>query len=284
MDDTTGLWKYIQERERIRKRRLSGKGWPWTQDPILQTGKFTNVQREHDRTSKEFASVYRGHTDSAPGWLFLYNCAVARWFGTAEFYTSLGWQSGYSPLRLKDHAVTRMAAGKPVFTRAYVVTNGGRSMPKPEYVADVVLHEVWWASKSVASVIDETRSWRQGAQVLSRCEGHGGTGFMAKEVLLDYIQFMPALVDWDTWTPVGPGALRGLGRLLVQDPYAKMKDPLGAILALLPGLQKKWAKESPLARKLSAHDVQFCLCEYDKYERVRLGEGKMKNQYVRSDT
>jgi hypothetical protein len=30
---------------------------------------------------------------------------------------------------------------------------------------------------------------------------------------------------------------------------------------------------------LHAQDVQNCLCEFDKYERVRLGEGKPRSTY-----
>jgi hypothetical protein len=33
--------------------------------------------------------------------------------------------------------------------------------------------------------------------------------------------------------------------------------------------------------RLELHDIQFQLCEFDKYERVRLGEGRPKSKYVR---
>ena len=50
---------------------------------------------------------------------------------------------------------------------------------------------------------------------LRKVTGFGGSGFMAKEVLLDAIKW-PSLanmvVDGD-WTPPGPGARRGLNRL-----------------------------------------------------------------------
>jgi hypothetical protein len=41
---------------------------------------------------------------------------------------------------------------------------------------------------------------------------------------------------------------------------------------------------NPLLRKvnmepLHAQDLQNCLCEFDKYERVRLGEGRPKQRY-----
>jgi hypothetical protein len=31
--------------------------------------------------------------------------------------------------------------------------------------------------------------------------------------------------------------------------------------------------------ELELHDIQFQLCEYDKYERVRLGQGRPKARY-----
>lgn len=35
--------------------------------------------------------------------------------------------------------------------------------------------------------------------------------------------------------------------------------------------------------RLCAQDVQNCLCEFDKHERVRLGEGKPKRRFVPRD-
>lgn len=276
-----GLAKYMLEREQIRLRKESGQPWPWTKDKILQAGKFTNVQREYDRTTKEFHSVFAHHYRTAPDYILLLNCAIARWFGTAEFYHSIGWQSSFRPHDLRRAAEERMAAGKPVFTRAYVVTNGGQCIPKVEYVVEEVLADLFVNSKSIVETIDYSRSWAAGHKRLSLCEGHGGTGFMAKEVLLDYITYVPALVDRDVWTPVGPGALRGLGRILAQDPYHKPKFPLEEVRKLWTKLAPLWQEAAYGQRGLTCHDVQFMLCEYDKYERVRLGEGKMKNKYER---
>jgi hypothetical protein len=278
-----GLWAYIKERENIRLRKEAGQPWPWTKDKILQSGKFTNVQREYDRTTKEFHSVFSHHYRTAPPEVLLLNCAIARWFGTAEFYHSLGWQSSFNAYVLESAANARMAAGRAVFTRAYVITNGGQSIPKTEYVSHKVLASLWFRAKGVVERIDQTRTWRAGYDQLRHAEGHGGTGFMAKEVLLDYITYVPALVDRYGWTPVGPGAMRGLGRILAQDPNAKAKDPLDTILLILDKVGPWWQEMSYGQRALSAHDIQFCLCEYDKYERVRLGEGKMKNQYERKE-
>jgi hypothetical protein len=96
---------------------------------------------------------------------------------------------------------------------------------------------------------------------------------------MDLIQFV-RVKDRDTFTPIGPGALRGLGRILAQDPRYKAKRPLEEVRTIWETLRPGWEMYFPLARPLSCSDVQFCLCEYDKYERTRLGEGKPKNKYV----
>jgi hypothetical protein len=273
-----GLWKYMQEREKIRINRAHGKAWPWTQDKILQAYKFTNVQREHDKTSKVFKEVYEAFRHSYTPNVLLYNCGVARYFGTAEFYASVGWQSDYNPKALVDKARDRMYAQKPVFTRAYVITNGGLSMPKEEYVVTRPLKALWEHAAEIVDTIDKTKTWEAGYRILHTLEGFGGTGFMCKEVLMDYIQFIEGddLMDWQTFTPVGPGALRGLERIA----RGKVRDPGAAIFDIYLHLRKSWTAFHPLARALSCSDIQFCLCEYDKYERTRLGEGKPKNKYT----
>lgn len=45
------LHDFIEERERIRKRKEAKEPRPWTEDPILQTFKFCNVWRQDDKTT-----------------------------------------------------------------------------------------------------------------------------------------------------------------------------------------------------------------------------------------
>ena len=43
------LVAWALEREAIRLRKEAGRPLPWTDDPILATGRFCNVYREYDR-------------------------------------------------------------------------------------------------------------------------------------------------------------------------------------------------------------------------------------------
>lgn len=51
---------FIQERERIRKKKEAGEPAPWTDDPILQKYKFCNIWRQDDKTTKFIHKVLSG--------------------------------------------------------------------------------------------------------------------------------------------------------------------------------------------------------------------------------
>ena len=46
------LFRWMAERHAVHQRRLTGKPWPWTDDPILQQHAFTNVFRIYDRVTQ----------------------------------------------------------------------------------------------------------------------------------------------------------------------------------------------------------------------------------------
>ena len=110
--------------------------------------------------------------------------------------------------------------------------------------------------------------------------GFGGTGFMTKEALQDVMQ-TPVLwsaMDKNTWCPAGPGARRGLNRLYGRALDVSIKER--QLLAEMVSLFEEAPRHLPdFMPELELHDIQFQLCEFDKYERVRLGEGKPKAKY-----
>lgn len=279
------LLAFMQERERIRLRREAGAPFPWTKDPILRDFKFTNVQRKHDRVSIEFEAWYRANR-RASGRQIIYNAAFARYFGRPEFVIACGWQNKHDPAPVIKLAREWIDRGEKVFTGAYMITNLGRNGPKEEFVMNDVLSEVWDRSLKIANTARKTRSWREAHAELSKCLGFGGTGFMGKEVLLDTLYtdlWDDDPVDWNTWCPVGPGALRGLNRL-AERPINKgltQAKALNELILVWNNIRGLWPSGW---QPLSLHDVQFQLCEFDKYERTRLGEGRPRSRYKPKET
>src|SRR5579859_5595828 len=186
------FYAFMRKREGIRLARAAGKPAPWTDDPILRKYSFTNVKREHDRTSRllreEFYSPNSGDTKER----ILLNCATARYFGTIEMARAIGWQKSWNPERVRKIAQRRADAGERVFTGAYVITNAGIPGSKIDVVVDVFLTSLWEQRKEVVAAA-KGDCWQPLVERLQQVYGFGGTGFQAKETILDtrYTTFWP---------------------------------------------------------------------------------------------
>ena len=274
----------MTKREKLRLTKESGAPWPWSDDPILNTYKFTNVKREHDRTTQWMREHWTRPNENRPHGEIIFNCALFRYFGTSEFAEAVGWQTDWNTSSIIDTAVKRFAAKERVFTGAYIIPTLGKSAPKHEIVCNGVLTPLWVAKEGLAQLAQESQSWEAVGRRMMAMPGFGGTGFMTKEVLQDVMQ-TPVLwnaKDRNTWCPAGPGARRGLNRLYGRALAARIKE--NQLLAEMVSLFEKATSYLPdFMPDLELHDIQFQLCEFDKYERVRLGEGRPKSRYFHSN-
>ena len=283
------FFSYLKEREVIRLNKEAGDLFPWTEDEILQKYKFTNVRRENDTVSKELITrFYTPHFNDDPKTILM-NCALFRYFGTWEFAAAVGWQE-YDTFDfefIKDTAADRLAHKERTFTGAYVITNQGISAPKQEVVVDIFLKGLHEVAEDIVAVSNVFQEWQETAKVMRKIKGFGGSGFMTKEILIDttYTGFwddkegtgsLPS--DWYDWTPIGPGALRGAARLLGDDSAKPVKEysAFDVIMEAFGHQSTYWPSNYGL---LSPTDIQFGMCEFDKYERVRLGQGRPRSRY-----
>lgn len=282
-DKLAALMYYMREREGIRlKKEVNKLPFPWTSDPILQKFKFTNVKRSNDRTTRAFVKFYQKHYKKGQDEVLLYNCGVARYFGSIEFQAEIGWLSKCSTEKLVNTAVKMRKAGQKVWTGAYVITAGGSSAPKEETVAGY-LEGLWQAAANIVQAMKIGHSWCAGYVAMQDLPGFGGAGFMAKEVLQDFLLITKLRInDAETWTPMGPGARRGMNRMMGRPVDAGQPEHkyIEEVQALHSIVKPWWRDVHPASEMLTAHDVQFCLCEFDKYQRIRLGEGRAKSAYT----
>lgn len=278
-DPIQNFFAFIKERESIRLNKVAGKPWPWTKDRILQEYSFTNVKREHDKTSRLLIEEFYKPNFNAPREQLLLNCAIARYFGTIEFMRAVGWQTSFKPKFLKKIAHERMLNKERVFTGAYIITSGGISGPKEDYVVDRVLAPLWEGREKLQNPWD---CWEFFIDELQQFPGFGGSGFCAKEVTLDtrYTSFWSKGTpkDVNTWTPIGPGSMRGVNRIqgFTDKSKATPEKTLEICLELFSQHKQYWPKDYV---KLELHDIQFQLCEFDKYERTRLNQGRPRRRY-----
>lgn len=110
---------------------------------------------------------------------------------------------------------------------------------------------------------------------IRKIKGFNGTGFRAKEILLDLKRILDEVgmtnffVDYECWSPVGPGARKGLNRIFrtnsnistTEETYFKMMQVVHNHI-----LKVKYC--IPPDMKFTIHDTQFVLCEFNKYMRI----------------
>ena len=271
---------WIKERDTIRHKKEVGYPKPWSDDPIFQTYRFCNVEREKDTVSiwikENWIDPYRDHPNL---WFAMIVARLFNWpptlgiigFPDEDFLESKPiWRT-----LLKSH---RDVGGEKIFTGAYLVSTNGVKMDKIDYILDRVLAPIW--ERGRAPYVYNNRNAGQEAleeywTFLRQFDGLGS--FMAGQVVAD-LKFTPLLEnapDWMTWAPLGPGSIRGLNRYHGR--------PIDKALRQEQGLKEIGEAQQLIKEQLDwllpAHNVQNGFCELDKYIRVKNGEGRPRSTY-----
>jgi hypothetical protein len=268
------VW-FIGERENIRLERQLHDA-PWTNDPILAAYRFCNVQREHDKVTRWIRQNWTAEFATNPHHWFA--MTVARLFNKPETLDQItDYVLPFRGADVADIVGELKAHGDTVFSAAYIVSTNGKRMDKVDYVVEEVLQPLWDHRGNYRPLAGQTLA--DFHLHLTRAKGMGS--FMAAQVVADEKNNpespLAEAKDWRTWAAPGPGSLRGLNRILGNGPV-KTGFSDGYFLQELNKLQD--IVNEKLGMGLCAQDIQNCLCEFDKYERARLGEGKPKQRYT----
>ena len=271
------FFEFCLERHRIYLRRLAGQPWPWTEDKILRAYKFTNVYRELDRVTvwlhRNWREPYAEHQNLA------FAMCVARFINRPETLEFMGFPEIWNPEQSARKLNERKAKGHSIYTPAYMIraeTTPGREAydDKQLYVCKVVLGPIWKDRLHFEKLttIQETTEW------LSSHYGWGG--FMSYEVASDlrHTRYLSGAPDALTWANPGPGAHRGLNRVCRGDVGCGGGNALEDMRQLLAISRERWPNNNEYP-PWEMREVEHCLCEFDKYERVRLGQGRPKQVY-----
>lgn len=300
------FWYWMNERHHIYLRRRERKPQPWTKDPILQTYKFTNMFRQLDRVTQEWLTRYcallgtpkRVREDVKVGDKItdefilnvkdgpndgdiLFHCAMFRLFNWPATYDALHYAGRWSYGRALDVLEKRTADKEQIFTGAYIIPNMGLDDPKIEIISAAVdlIHE---NRKAMAAYIRATRSMEKTCEVLQLVPTVGP--FISYEIACDlrFTRLLADATDINTWANPGPGAMRGIHRLLTGS--AKPTSPRPDYVAVMRDLLVRSEKAlGPHVRAcewpVEMREIEHSLCEFDKYMRVKNGEGRPRSRF-----
>lgn len=290
--DPAAFFAFARERHNIYLRRVAGEPRPWTDDVILQRGRFTNVYRELDKTTVWFKKHVREPLRSKPEVLLA--TVLFRWFNRITTGEALFIQRGlFTPATafetflvdgdiagLKSSILSYCGKG-PYVTGAFII-NTPQGMTK--------LDGVLWAFGEFA----RTSNWMDIAKEMLREKSytmenvHGWLlqfprlgAFMAYEIVTDlrHTDCLLDASDASSWANPGPGAKRGLSYLLggsrkVVPPNVRSRGQqillMQQLLAIAPAYGfTDW----------EMREVEHTLCEFAKYTMVQRGEGQTKGTY-----
>jgi len=279
------LW-WIRERHSIYLKKEAEEPKPWTKDKVLQRYFFTNPYRENDKVTVWIRKHIRLPYAKHPCLPFM--LCVARQFNWPDTLQELIDRNAWPTKRWRPTLVAkvldqRKKRGLKVYTGAYMVrAESNRNAAwyhwsKNLYMATIVLGRVWDKRAEFAKWL-QTNSMEVSTRWLQAQYGWGG--FMAYEVVCDlrHTKYLRKAHDVMTWANLGPGARRGLNRIHGREVKQGLSQKQGCkeMRALLSEAQSRLG-DLPL---MEMREIEHSLCEFDKYERARLGVGKMKRMYA----
>lgn len=287
---------FMTERHLMYLRRASGLPRPWTKDPVLRDHHFCNVYRELDVVTAAFRGLVRDPFAEHPNLPLM--LAICRWFNNPDTIRDLiragAWPT--APGVFDDALIRRMCAllrgwidsGRTIYRAAYMIraesdtAKEWYSWPKERYVLEVVCRPVLGLPRF--PTLQQTVEW------LGKLYGWGG--FMAYEVATD-LRWSPWFgpdgpADASTYANPGPGAHRGLNRLLgepltkrrsVSEANALMRELLGIVTREWEGHRDRgwtgWGGSEHWP-ELEMREIEHSLCEYDKWRRGHEGSGVLR--------
>ncbi len=278
------LLHWIRERHAVYIRRFELKmPKPWTMDKVIQNTSFTNVYRELDKTTQWYRNNLGKPSCFEQEEELVFATICFRWFNLIETGKKLK-DEGLFVKWDSNKAITLLRETKPVFTGAFVISNGGPAgvgVDKLTYVCKEYIDPIWKNRRKIVAFLHTNEYLETFHRYLQQYKGFGGTGFMAAQVVCDlkYTPFLKETKDWWSWSCPGPGSIKGMTYLL------------NGVLEPSNNVRKNWSTHMDSLRKkiniyiakvgmpkLHAQDMQNCLCEYSKYVHV-LNGGRAKRKY-----
>jgi alpha-glutamyl/putrescinyl thymine pyrophosphorylase clade 1 len=282
------LSNFMLARHEIYIARKAKRPPPWTTDPVLAKYRFCNVYRELDTVTIWIRENIRApYAANSNLWFML---AMARQINLPETLQDIMdaklWPARrFDPEQVRQVMLARKARGLKIYTGAYMLKGQGGApdspRDKPHFTCHGILAPLLAPAARKKIELGLSRSMAEAHGAFMEHMGFGG--FIAYEVVCDlrFTRYGDNWGDIDTFAYAGPGAVRGLNRLAGREVGTRVSpvDALREMRELLPEVKARWPKPSKLHARLELREIEHSLCEYDKWQRVRNGEGAPRSLY-----
>lgn len=280
-------YRFLAERQCIYAKRLKGAGWPWTEDPLLQSEFITNVYRAQDPGTVYLVNNILSVQDATEADI-VFNVMLYRLMGSVP---STHQHLGFQKVDEFDSAVfeARLAElpdDHRIFGDAYRVASYHQegSSSKVTNVANMFDYLAGGMDETMRR-INGSRSVIEVYKVFETMKGLGE--FLSHQVVVDLLypnREGQAMVPFgeNEFAKAGPGARKGIWNLIgegyrpanmlivMQWLHSHQESEFDRLGVLFP-----WAMDGMGERiEMSLCDIQASLCEFHKYYRLWSGDRK----------
>jgi len=268
-------WKFAFERQNVWYNRLRGKHQPFSDDPILQEYKFTNVYRASDRVSQYLIKhvIYNDKNAHGPN-DHVFRILLFKLFNKIETWQLL--EHRFGEINVKTFKIkafikfldSEMNNGRTLYSNAYMMASGCKEFEVTrKHHAHLMLLEKMLKDNLPDKIVN-CKKMRDAYALLLDYPLIGR--FLAYQYVTDLNYSELTSFKETEFTVPGPGARDGikkcfskLGGLSETDIIKMMTDRQEFEFDRLGLKFKKLGR-----RKLQYIDIQNIFCEVDKYCRV----------------
>lgn len=287
------FWKFIYERQKVwQKRVVDEENPPWTKDKIIQNNRFTNIYRELDPGTQYAIQNILEQDASRQDKIF--NIMIYRLIGRSETHSFLGFQKirDFEPKAFEEKLKKRRdEQGKTIFTGAYMVA-GYSQMGSSDKVENISLlfEEISQEYSKEIKRLPAEDTLQEAYNTIRSIPGFGK--FLAYQVIVDLLYPVKAynensLLPFtpDDWAKAGPGARKGV-KVLRTESGIRYLDVMKWLRNNQRSEFQRLNIDFPFIldseggeKEISLANIQNCLCEFYKYNKIREDEGRARRRF-----
>ncbi len=280
------FWYYISERHSIYKKSKLLKLDPqWTNDPILQKYKFTNVFRDLDPGTKYvIEKIIPKSINSAD---IIFNIVIYRLYNKIGTFEFVGFQfvKDFDVKVFESKLRELKSKNIPVFTNAFLVS--GYSFVDGKDKIEKTCKIINGINKSINKITESIIFKNDSKFTFESIKSLKGIGdFLAYQICVDIGYWNKSIFNEDKFVIAGPGCKSGINRLFIDHSSLSYEDCIRCLCELqFEGFKSINVNINELFsdRKdkfLNIMAMENCLCEISKYLKVYYNEGRPRNKYL----
>lgn len=317
-ENIDNLFWFIIKRYRIHVRKdILNRPYPWTNDPVLQKYKFTNVFREDDRVSRALIDQVSTNSELSLEEKILNTFFFRVWNNPLTFRDFGGpWNKEqiYNGLALKEKVRKRYRAllkkdpKRLWWSNAYNMGGTKRMLGYPSingpdegdgncYESDIPLRVFhigpWLKECYTVKKLLKAKSQQKAFEAIKEIPGF--SNFLAYQVFVDLTYIEDYKFSENEFVVAGPGCQHGLDLVFTdfdgmtyEESLFYLRDNIAEVFS--EAGHPEWNPERLFRHRdesdrcLNIMSLENCFCELSKYVRAVTGTGRPHNRYRQKKT